>query len=176
MKTKSFILVVFFFALILGASCKKKVAVVEAPPPPPPVVKQTEQEFVKGLISKASQLEPGKTLKVQIDKGKVISDESELSVSLFPLEFVSPAEKPYIVKYLFPSVVWRYDNFQLEVLNLPYYLDFTKPGEKVWILKKSPDPKKSFSHIPTLLVRMEKGEMVLDQNGDEMPLRENWGK
>jgi hypothetical protein len=173
MKTKSFILVMFFFALILGASCKKKVVIVEAPPPPPPPVKQTEQEFVKGLISKASQLEPGKILTVQIDKGKFISDKEGMNISLFPLEFTYSEGKPYITKYLFPSVVWRYEGYQLPVVNLENYITCTLPGEKVWILKNSPDPKKPFKHIPTLLVD---GKVVLDQNGDEMPLRENWGK
>lgn len=171
MKTKSVILIVFLFALLFGAGCKKKEAPVEILPPPP--VKQTEQEAIKGLISNISQLEPGKVITVQIDKGKVISEESELSVSLFPLEFISPAERPYIAKYMFPSVVWRYDNFQLEVLNWSYYLDLTIPGEKIWILKDSPDPKKPFEHIPTLLVEtMNKDKSwVLDQNGDEMRLR-----
>lgn len=173
MKTKSIFLIAFIFALILGASCKKKEVIVEAPPPPPPPVKQTEQEFIKSLISNVSQLEPGRVLTIQIDKGKVISDKDKVEISLFPLEFITPAERPYIAKYMFPSVVWRYDGFQLEVLNWQYYLDLTTPGEKIWILKNSPDPKKPFNHVPTLLVD---GKMVLDQNGDEMPLRANWGK
>jgi hypothetical protein len=173
MKTKSFILIVFFFAIILGASCKKKVVPVEAPPPPPPPVKQTEQEFIKSLVAKASQLEPGKILTVQIDKSQFISDKESMDISLFPLEFITPAEKPFVVKYLFPSVVWRYDNQQLPVVNLENYITCTLPGEKVWILKNSPDPKKPFKHIPTLLVD---GKIVLDQNGDEMPLRVNWDK
>jgi TusA-related sulfurtransferase len=170
---KKFLFLSAIFALLLIGGCKKKVVPVEVPPPPPPPVKQTEQEFVKGLVSKVSQLEPGKTLAVQIDKEKFISDKNSMEISLFPLEFVSPAEKPHVVKYLFPSVVWRYDEFQLPVVDLENYLTCTKPGEKVWILKESPDSKKPFKQIPTLLVD---GKTVLDQNGDEMALRANWAK
>ena len=169
---KKFLFSVLIFALALGAGCKKKEVVVEAPPPPPPPEKQTEQEFVKSLVSMIPQLEPGKVLNVQINKERVVSGEVELSVSLFPLEFTPAEAKPYIAKYLFPSVVWWYDGQQLEVLDYPYFLNLTLPGEVVRILKESPNASKPFAHSPTLLIERKSGErQVLDKNGDEMPLR-----
>lgn len=171
MKKILFLVVILMFTL--GVSCKKKVETVEAPPPPPPpIVKVDQQNFLKGLISRVPQLEPGKVVQVQVDKSRVISDETEFSVSLFPLEFLSPAEKPYVVKYLFPSVVWRFTDSQLPVWDLPEYLDNAKPGEKFWILKDSPDPNKPFNQIPTLLVEASGGKFwVLDHKGDEMRKR-----
>lgn len=169
MKKVLFLLVIVVLALMAG--CKKKVEPVEAPPPPPPLPKQTEQEFIKGLVSHVPRLEPGKTLEVQIDKNQVLSNESKAEISLFPLEFISPAEKPYVVKYLFPAVVWKLTDSQLPVWDLPDYLDNTRPGEKIWILKDSPNPKEPFENIPTLLVKIGEKELVLNNRGDEMPRR-----
>ncbi len=174
---KKFLFLIVIFILALGAGCKKKVEPVAPPPPPPPVVKVTQQEFMKSLVSMIPQLNPGEVKTVNIDKGKVISEESSLNVSLFPLEFISPAEEKYIMQYMFPSVVWRWDDFQLEVLNLEEYFLHREPGEKVWILKESPKGTPPFKNIPTLLVENNNGEFwVLDQNGDEIPLRMNWNK
>ena len=150
MKKLVFLLIVF--ALALGAGCKKKQAPVEAPPPPPPPPpKQTEQQFISGLISHVPTLELGKTLEVQVDRSRVETSESSFMISLFPKEFIYPAGREYVIKYMFASVVWRLPDSQLLVEDLPSYLD-TKPGEKIWILKDSPDPNKPFNHIPTLLV------------------------
>lgn len=172
---KKFIFLIVILLLALGAGCKKKEVIVEAPPPPPPPPKQTEQELMKGFISMLPQLELGKAVSVQVDKEKFISEESEFSVSLFPLEFLTPAEKPYVVKYMFPSVVWRYDDFQLPIVDLENYFTCTEPGDKIWIIKESPDPTKPFEQVPTLLVEASEGKFwVLDQNGNEMPLRANW--
>lgn len=175
MKKILFLVVILFIAL--GASCKKKEVTLPEPPPPPPPPKQTEQELIKSFTSLLPQLEPGEVITVQVDKSKFISDESEFQVSLFPLEFISPAEKPYIEKYMFPSVVWRFKDSQLGVYDLTDYLDNAKPGEKFWILKESPAGTPPFKQIPTLLVKKGSGEeLVLDQNADEMLLRANWGK
>lgn len=169
---KKFLFLLVIFVLALGAGCKKKEVPPPPPPPPPPVEKISERAFIKGLISMISQLEPGKTLTIQIDKEKVISNKDKVEVALFPLEFISPAEESYIMRYMFPSVVWRYDGFQLPIVDLENYLTCREAGEKVWIIKESPDPSNPFDHVPTLIV----DGLVLDQNGDEMPLRENWGK
>jgi hypothetical protein len=176
MKKVLFLMIVFVLAL--GAGCKKKAAPVEAPPPPPPPPKQTEQEAIKGLISNVPRLELGKILEVPVDKSKVISDETSFLVSLFPLEFIYPAGRKYVVSYMFPAVVWRLTDSQLLIRNLYEYLNYSKPGEKIWLLKNSPNPKVPFKHIPTLLVETkDKSKFwVLDQTGDEMPLRANWGK
>ncbi|HNZ52161.1 MAG: hypothetical protein BWY36_00001 [Candidatus Diapherotrites archaeon ADurb.Bin253] len=174
---KKFVVLFAVFTLAIIAGCKKKVEPVVSPPPPPPIAKVTQQEFMKGLISMVPQLSPGEVKSVTIDKEKVISGESTLNVSLFPLEFIIPAEEKYIVQYMFPSVIWKWDSFQLEVINLEEYFLHREPGERIWILKESPKGTPPFKNIPTLLVENNNGEFwVLNQNGDEMPLRMNWGK
>ena len=174
---KKFLFLIVILLLALGAGCKKKEVVVEAPPPPPPPPKQTEQEYMKGFIRMVPVLELGEVTEVQIDKSRVISEENSFSVSLFPLEFLTPAEKPYVIKYLFPSVVWRYDDFQLPIVDLENYFTCTEPGDKIWIIKESPNPTKPFEQVPTLLVETSEGKFwILDQDGDEMLKREDWGK
>jgi hypothetical protein len=174
---KKIVFLIVIFVLALGAGCKKKVESVAPPPPPPPVVKMTQQDFMKFLVSMIPQLEPGAVKTVDVDKEKVISEESAFNVSLFPLEFLTPAEEKYIVKYMFPSVVWRGEDFQLPVVNPENYFTCREEGEKVWILKEAPKGTPPFENIPTLLVETEEGKFwVLNQNGDEMPLRANWNK
>ena len=172
--------ILFLFAVIALAfitSCKEKEVPSPPTPPPPPSPMLSQQEYLKGLVSMIPQLEPGEVIPVKVDKEKVFSEESVFNVSLFPLEFISPAEKPYIMKYLFPSVVWRFTDSQLGVYDLPDYLDNAKPGEKFWILKDSPAGTLPFKQIPTLLVEASEGKFwVLDQKGDEMPLRVDWSK
>lgn len=175
---KKFLFLLVVFALALGVGCKKKEVSLSPPPPPPPPEKmQTEQDLMKGFISLIPQLEPGKVIAVQVDKEKFISDESEFSVSLFPLEFIYPEGQKYVLKYMFPAVVWKYPTFQLIVFDPENYLTCSEPGNKVWILKESPDSSKPFLHIPTLLVETKDGKFwVLNQKGYEMLLRANWGK
>jgi hypothetical protein len=175
MKKLVFLLVIFVLAL--GAGCKKKVEPVVPPPPPPPVVKVTQQDFIKGLISMIPQLESGEVIPVQVDKEKVISEESIFNVSLFPLDFIYPEGKNYILKYMFPSVVWPGDGFQLPVVDPENLITCSEPGETIRIEKESPKGTPPFENIPTLLVEASEGKFwVLNQNGDEMPLRANWGK
>lgn len=112
---KKFVVLFAVFTLAIIAGCKKKVEPVVSPPPPPPIAKVTQQEFMKGLISMVPQLSPGEVKSVTIDKEKVISGESTLNVSLFPLEFIIPAEEKYIVQYMFPSVIWKWDSFSLRL-------------------------------------------------------------
>lgn len=168
---KKFVFLIVIFLLALGAGCKKKEVVVEAPPPPPPP-KQSEQVLIKSFASYLPQLEPGEVITVSVDHSKYLSNETEFRVSLFPLEFTDFAEEPYLVKYLFPSVVTKYPTFQLEVLNLYEYFLQRQPGEKVWILKESPAGTPPFEHIPTLLVEASNGKFwVTDQKGDEIRKR-----
>jgi hypothetical protein len=137
----------------------------------------TQQEFMKSFISMVPQLTPGQVKTVSVDKEKFISEYSSFNVSLFPLEFITPEEENYLVQYMFPSVVWRWVDFQLEVLNLEEYYLHRESGEKVWILKESPKGTPPFENIPTLLVTADDESFwVLNQNGEEMPLRANWGK
>lgn len=174
---KKILFLTMIFVLALGAGCKKKEVLVEASPPPPSLPKQSEQMLIKGFTSLVSQLEPGEVITVPVDKEKFISKETEFRVSLFPLEFTDFAEERYLVKYLFPSVVTKFPTFQLEVLNLYEYFLHRQPDEKVWILKDSPAGTPPFEHIPTLLVEASGGKFwVLDQNGDEILKREDWGK
>lgn len=177
MRMKKFFVLSVIFMLAFGVSCKKKEVAVEAPPPPPPVEKISQQEFMKSLISMVTQLNPGEVKTVNVDKEKVISEESSFNVSLFPLEFFNFKEENYIVKYLFPSVVWKWDDFQLEILNLEEYYLHRKAAKKVGILKESPKGTSPFDNIPTLLLEASNGKFwVLNQKGYEMPLRNNSGK
>jgi hypothetical protein len=174
---KKYLFLSVIFALALAVGCKKKVESIAPPPPPPPPVEKvrSQQEFMKGLVSMIPQLKSGEVITVNVDKEKVTSNESKFYVSLFPLEFITPAEEKYIVKYMFPSVVWRYERFQLPIASLPNYFDCREQGEKVWFIKESPNSNQPFEHSPTLLVEAENKEFwVLNQKGDEMPLRENW--
>ena len=167
--------VVLIALLFIFAGCKKKEVEVkaEAPPPKP---KQTEQEFLKKQIDKIDQLmqaELGYELPIAVEEG-VTTTETGFLVSLFKEEFIAPAEQPYVSKYLFPSVVYRLGGIQLEVPNnAEVYAECVLPGEVIWILKQSPDPKKQFPQIPILLVwnKTKTKFWVLDQNGDEMSLR-----
>jgi hypothetical protein len=175
MKKILFLTTIFVLALVAG--CKKKEVILPEPPPPPPPPKQSEQVFIQGFISLVSQLELGEVITVQVDKEKFISDELEFHVSLFPLDFAYPEGKDFVWKYMFPSIVWPGDGFQLPVVD-PENLEIcSEAGEIFRILKESPAGTPSFENIPTLLVVKGSGEkLVLNQNGEEMPLRANWGK
>ena len=162
-------------AIVLGTSCKKEELVVEeALPPSKPVVKQSEAAFLKNVISDLGlTLELGEQLSVKVDPATVNLNQSTLIVSLFPVAFNHPEEEVYVKKYLFPSVVMRFaSDTQLDYAYLPEYLMDEKQGAEIWILKECADPNMVYEHVPTLLVKGANGYFkILDQNGDEMPIR-----
>jgi hypothetical protein len=114
---------------------------------------------------------------ILVDKDKFTSEESEFLVQLLPLDFVFPEGKDLVRKYMFPSVVWPGEGFQLPVVDPENLETCSDPGEIFRILKESPAGTPPFENIPTLLVVKGNGEkLVLNQHGNEMPLRANWGK
>ncbi len=174
---KKILFLAVIFALALGAGCKRKVEQAPPPPPPTPVEKQSQQEMMKSFVQIVSNLKLGEVIHFKVDREKFISDYSAFDVSLFPTEFFTSSEEKYLLKYMFPSVVWRWDEFQLQVLNLEEYYIHREDGGKVWILKESPKGTPPFKNIPTVLAEARDGNFwVLDQNGNEMPLRANFGK
>ncbi len=174
-------MIFFILAIVLGTSCKNKkdseeVVVqepekVEKPAPPP-----TEEEFLQSAIPNLSKdLNEGELTTVSLPSG-VIPGQNSLKVSKFPLEFKSPEEKPYVEKYLFPSVVVLFESgTRMDYWDLPEYLLCWEKGDKVQILKESGVPGLVYEHVPTTLVQGSKDYFkVLDQNGEEMPLRAEW--
>lgn len=174
MKNKSLIWVILFaLAIVLGTGCKKKVeeVVEETPPPPPlPVEEISEADFLKNVIpGLVYDLSEGDFLTIQVPS-EAISDQNSFKISKFPTEFTHPEEVKFVDKYLLPSVVVLGEGFRLE-----YFHTTIEEGDIVHILKYSGVPGLVYDQIPTTLVEGSNGYFkLLDQRGEEMPLRSEW--
>jgi len=201
---KKILFLTVIFVLVLGAGCKKKeVALPETPPPPPPPKVQTTYDFMKEAASNLLLTDPERVFEVTVKskhvldlKGIPYPSEKKFYFSLFPDVLSYPEASFFVVKYLFPSVKL---DWGMPIVDLQNYLTIAQNGDLFVFSKKSPDPSKPYEHSPMFLVRTNKempllnfGEednepmllekikyqevWVLNQNGEEMPLRANWGK